>query len=89
MASPALVDKAGMEDQGRLQRMSPSRECRAVLEKEAGRFQRKKYQESQGEGKGEVLVGFRIRAARCETRFSGKQKWEGHGRGHRQGSLRK
>lgn len=44
LASPALVDKAGMEGQGRLQRVYSSRECRAVLEKEAGLFLRKRYQ---------------------------------------------
>lgn len=62
------------------------------MEKEAGPVSEKEISESQGEGKGEVLAGFRIRAARCETGFSGKQEWEGHGRrtkGHRQRSLRK
>lgn len=38
LVSPALADKAGMEDQGRLQRVSSSTVCRAVLEKEAGLF---------------------------------------------------
>lgn len=60
MASAALVDKAGMED---LQRVSSSRGCRAVSEKEAGLFLRKRYQRA-GEGGGwggeeewEVLKG--------------------------------
>lgn len=59
MASAALVDKAGMED---LQRVSSSRGCRAVSEKEAGLFLRKRYQRAgggggRGEEEWEVLKG--------------------------------
>lgn len=80
MASAALVDKAGMED---LQRVSSSRGCRAVSEKEAGLFLRKRYQRAGGGGGGKRSgrssreAGFWIGAARCETGFRTRKKGRG------------
>lgn len=53
-----------MEDQGRLHRVSSSRECSAVLEKEAGLFLRKRYQRAKRKrsGRSSPFAGFRIRA---------------------------
>lgn len=96
LASPALADKAGRQGgpgtptesvfiQG--EQSSLGERSRAISENEMS--------ESQGEEEWEVLTVswvFRIRAARCESGFTGKQEWGGRGRstkGHRQRTLRK